>query len=82
MDEIVEGEDRPQALIGWPRAIATALIVALIGLGLLAYGTNALLTKLTGLDRSQRVGVSTAYFIVVLAALGYALRRLQQRGVL
>lgn len=82
MDEIVEGEDTPQALIGWPRAIATALIVALIGLGLLAYGTNALLTKLTGLDRSQRVGVSTAYFIVVLAALGYALRRLQQRGVL
>ncbi len=82
MDESVDDDDVPQAVIGWPRAVAIAVIVVAAGLGLLAYGTNALLTKLTGLDRSQRVGVSTAYFLVVLAAFGWVLRRLQKRGVL
>ena len=41
---------------------------------------NALLTKLTSLDRSQRVGVSTAYFVAVFAAIAFGLRRLQRRG--
>lgn len=78
----VMDEDVPQSVISWPRAILTALLVAIVGLGLLAYGTNYLLEHLTSLERSQRVGVATTWFFVVLAALAFGLRRLQRRGVL
>jgi hypothetical protein len=80
MDEVIDGDDTAQAAIGWPRAIVTAVLVVVIGIVLLAYGTNALLTKLSSLDRSQRVGVSTAYFFVVFGAIAFGLRRLQRRG--
>ena len=80
MDELIDSDDSAQAEIGWPRAIITAVLVVVIGIVLLAYGTNALLTKLTSLDRSQRVGVSTAYFVAVFAAIAFGLRRLQRRG--
>ena len=81
MDELVDGDDVAQAAISWPRAIVSAVVIAVVGLGLLAYGTNDLLNRLTGLDRSQRVAVATAFFSVVLAGLAFALRRLQRRGV-
>ena len=80
VNELIDTDDSAPVEIGWPRAIITAVLVVVIGIVLLAYGTNALLTKLTSLDRSQRVGVSTAYFVVVFAAIAYGLRRLQRRG--
>ena len=76
------GNDVAQATISWFRAIVTAVVVAVAGGGLLAYGTNAWLNHLTGIDRSQRVAVATIWFAVVLAGLAWVLRRLQQRGVL
>ncbi len=68
--------------IGWLQAIAWCAGITIAGIGVLVYGTNAVLTKLTGLDRSQRVAVATTMFFVVLAALAFALRRLQHRGVI
>jgi len=74
-------DDVPQATIGWWRAIMTAVAIAVVGVAALAYGANAILTKLTSLDRSQRVGVATAYFFVVLIGFAWGLRRLQRHGV-
>ena len=82
MDELIEGDDTAQAAIGWPRAIVTAVLIVVVGIVLLAYGTNALLTKLSSLDRSQRVGVCTVYFVVIFAAIAWGLRRLQRRGLI
>lgn len=82
MDELVDGDDVAQATISWSRAIVTAVAIAVVGLGLLAYGTNYLLNHLTGLDRSQRVAVATTFFTVVLVGLAYVLRRLQRRGAI
>ena len=81
MDDLVDADDVAQAAISWPRAIVTTVIVAVVGIGLLAYGTDYLLKHLTDLDRSQRVGVATTFFFVVLIGLAFALRRLQRRGV-
>ena len=81
MDDQVDDVDVPQATIGWWRAIMTAVAIAVVGVAALAYGANAILTKLTGLDRSQRVGVATAYFFVVLIGFAWGLRRLQRHGV-
>ena len=82
MDELIEGDDTAQAAIGWLRAVVTAVLIVVVGIVLLAYGTNALLTKLSSLDRSQRVGVCTTYFVVVFAAIAWGLRRLQRRGLI
>ena len=82
MDELIEGDDTAQAAIGWPRAILTGFVVVALGVALLAYGTNELLTRLTSLDRSQRVGAATAYFFVVLGGFAWGLRRLQRRSVI
>jgi hypothetical protein len=81
MDEVTD-QDVPQSAISWPRAILTGVLIAVVGLGLLAYGTNYLLLHLTSLEHGQRVGVATAWFFVVLAALAFGLRRLQRRGVI
>jgi hypothetical protein len=81
MDDVMD-QDVPQSTISWPRAILTVLVVAVVGIVLLAYGTNYLLEHLTSLDRSQRVGVATAWFFVVFAGLAFGLRRLQRRGAI
>ena len=82
MEELIDGDDAAQAKIGWPRAVVTAVLVVVVGFLLLAYGTNALLTKLSSLDRSQRVGVCTAYFVVVFAAIAWGLRRLPRPALI
>lgn len=78
---MIDETDVPQATIGWWRAVITSVVIVVVGIAALAYGANAILTKLSGLDRSQRVGVTTAYFFVVLGGFAWGLRRLQQRGV-
>jgi hypothetical protein len=79
---VPEGSTPDTHEIGWLRAIVWCAGITVVGIGLLVYGTNAVLTKLTGLDRSQRVAVATTLFFVVLAGLALALRRLQRRGVI
>jgi hypothetical protein len=68
--------------IGWFRAILTAVVIAVVGIAALVYGTNAALTKVHSLNRSSLVGITTAMFFVVLIALGWALRWLQRRNVI
>jgi hypothetical protein len=79
---VPEGSTPSTHEIGWLRAIAWCAGITIVGIGLLVYGTNAVLTKLTGLDRGQRVAIATTLFFVVLAALAFALRRLQRRGAI
>src|SRR4051794_2508188 len=81
MRDSINDDRTAPAAISWPRAIATTVIVAVVGIGLLAYGTDYLLKHLTGVDRSQRVAVGTTFFFVVLFALAFGLRRLQRRGI-
>jgi hypothetical protein len=68
--------------IGWLRAGASTLLIAVVAIGVLVYGTNAVLNRLTGIDRGQRVAIATTLFFVALFALAWALRRLQQRHVI
>lgn len=70
-------QERSPASIGWPRAIVSGLIVVAVGVGLLVYIPNFVLTELTGLSRSGRVGIATAWFFVALGLLMWGLRRLQ-----
>jgi hypothetical protein len=73
-------EDHPR--IGWIRAILTAAGIAAVGIAVLVYGTNAVLTKVHSLNRGNRVGIATTMFFVVLFALAWALRQLQRRHVI
>jgi hypothetical protein len=68
--------------IGWARAALTALAIVIAGIAVLVFGMNALLTHLSGLDRSQRVGIATVGFFTGLILLAWLLRRLQQRHVI
>ena len=80
MDATSSDEQAPPVTIGWLRAMVTGVLIVVIGIGALAYGTNALVTHLTSLDRSQRVGVATACFFIVFAVMACGLRRLQRSG--
>ena len=60
----------------------SALAIVLAGIAVLVFGVNALLTHLSGLDRSQRVGIATVGFFAGLFGLAWLLRRLQQRHVI
>jgi hypothetical protein len=68
--------------IGWFRAIASAVIIAVVGIGVLVYGSNAVLTRIHGKTRSSLVAVVTTGFFVFLIALAIALRQLQKRKVI
>jgi len=70
------------AQIGWFRAIVTAAVIAFVGIAVLVYGTNAVLTKWHGRTRSSLVGLATVMFFVVLLALAVALRQLQRRKMI
>jgi hypothetical protein len=68
--------------IGWARAIATTVIITVVAVGVLVYGTNAILTNVRSLSRSSRVALATVWFFVALGALAWAMRVLQRRRVL
>ena len=74
--------DSAQGAIGWPRALLSTAVIVVVGIGLLVYGGNAVLTRAHRLTRSAQVAIVTPGFFVVLIALGWALRRLQRRGVI
>jgi hypothetical protein len=79
---MADGKDDAPPRIAWTRAILTAAAIAVVGIVVLVYGTNAVLTKVHSLNRGNRVGIATTMFFVVLFALGWALRRLQRRHVI
>jgi hypothetical protein len=68
--------------LSWPRAVVTTLGVLVVAVGLLVYGSNLMLTKLTGLSRSGRVGVTTVWFFAAFFSLAAALRWLQRRRLI
>ena len=67
--------------LGWPRAILTAVAVVVVGIALLVYGSNAILT-MHGKTRTSLVGVVTPLFFVVLIAMAWGLRQLQRRKMI
>lgn len=70
------------ARLSWLRAVVTTLVILVVATGLLVYGSNLMLTKLTGLSRSGRVGVATVWFFAVFFSLAAALRWLQRRRLI
>jgi len=68
--------------IGWPRAIATGLVVLIIGFAGAILGPNAILTKSLALTRTAREWLAIALFFTVIIVLAVALRWLQHRKLL
>ena len=79
---MVDAPDSSASAIGWTRAILSAVAILVVGVAVLVYGADAAIKRLTGLDRSQRVGVATAVFFLGLLLLAWLLRRLQQRHLI
>ena len=68
--------------IGWLRAILTVAVITFVGIEVLVYGTNAVLTKVHGKTHGSLVAVATTMFFVVLLAMAWALRQLQRRKLI
>lgn len=74
--------DASRSSLGWVRAIFTGL-GTVVGLAvLLVWVPDLVLTRLTGLERSTRVTIATAWFCVALGLAAWALRRCQARGLI
>jgi hypothetical protein len=70
----------PAPEIGWLRAIATGVVVLVVGIGTTVLGANRILTKALGVTRGGREALATALFLLVVIVLAWLLRRLQARG--
>ena len=68
--------------LSWPRAVAITGALVALGVALLIVVPNLIVTQLGGLDRGQRVGLATIWFLAMLAGLAWLLRRLQARYVI
>jgi multisubunit Na+/H+ antiporter MnhB subunit len=64
--------------VSWTRALATGVVVVAVAFVLLVIVPDQLLTQLSGLDRSARVAVATAWFVIAVTAMLWTLRRLQR----
>jgi len=74
--------DVSRSSLDWPRAVLTGLGIA-VGLAvLLVWVPDLVVTRLTGLERSARVTIATAWFFVALGLAAWALRRLQDRRLM
>ena len=78
---MTEPDDTP-AEIGWPRALLTGVIVAIVAIVALVYVPNWILTKISGKTRSSLVAVATTTIFVLLLAIAWTLRWLQRREVI
>ena len=67
--------------ISWLRAILSAVAILVVGVAVLVYGANAVLT-MHGKTRTSLVGIVTPLFFVVLFALAWGLRQLQRRKII
>ena len=75
-------DDETPTTIGWLRAILTSVAVVVVGIFLLVYVPNWILTKIQGKTRSSLVALATITFFVVFVALAWTLRWLQRRKVI
>lgn len=67
--------------MSWVRAALAALAVVFVAFMALVYVPDLLVSSLSGVDRSTRVGLATAWFVVAACALLWGLRKLQARGL-
>jgi hypothetical protein len=74
--------DETPPTIGWLRAILTSVGIVVVGILLLVYVPNWILTKINGKTRSSLVALATITFFVVFVALAWTLRWLQRRKVI
>jgi hypothetical protein len=77
----VDEDEHDDAGLSWARAALITAVTLLVGVALLVVVTNVVVTRVTGVDRHARVGLASAWFLLSLAALAWALRRLQARHV-
>jgi hypothetical protein len=70
------------AEIGWLRAIASGLVILVVGFGGAVYGADRILTKALGLRRTPREYLAVALFFLVVIVLAWLLRRLQDRKLI
>ena len=68
--------------IGWIRAVATAIVVLVVGLGVAVIGANEIMTRLTSLSRDNAAYLASAFFVLCVLAAAWVLRRLQSRALL
>jgi hypothetical protein len=67
--------------MSWPRAgLAGAALVA-VAFAVLVYVPDLLVSSISGVDRSTRVLLATAWFTVAVVVLMWGLRKLQARGL-
>jgi hypothetical protein len=79
---MADATDTEAPHIGWVRAILTTAAIAVVGVAVLVYVPNAVLTKVHSLSRGSRVGVAATIFFVGLFALAWMLRQLQRRRLI
>lgn len=75
------GASAPPPSISWLRAVLTALAILVAVVLALVVGPDQFLDRVD-LDRSVKVGLVTAWFLVGLLAVAWGLRRLQSRGLI
>ena len=68
--------------IGGLRATITAVVIVVVGIALLVYAPNAVMTKLHGKTHGSLVAVATTMFFVVVLVMAWALRQLQRRKII
>jgi hypothetical protein len=67
--------------MSWPRAGLGGAVVVFVAFITLVYVPDLLVSSLSGVSRSTRVGLATLWFMVAVCALLWGLRRLQARGL-
>ena len=77
MDE----DEHDDASLSWTRAALITAAILLVGFVVVVVVTNVVVTRVTGVDRHARVGLASAWFLLSVAGLAWALRRLQARHV-
>jgi hypothetical protein len=70
------------AEIGWLRAIASGLAILVVGIGGAVFGADRILTKALGLRRTPREWLAVGLFFLIMVALAWLLRRLQDRKLI
>jgi hypothetical protein len=81
VDEDSRPADASGGEIGWLRAVVSGLAVVLAGFGG-AWGANRVVTRALALRRTPREVIATALFLLVVVLLAWALRRLQDKGLI
>jgi hypothetical protein len=72
----------PTEKIGWLRALATGLVIVVVGFIGAVWGPNEILTKSLALTRTAREWLAIGVFFVTIVVMATALRWLQHRKMI